>query len=130
MIGGLSLQGMVAMMTIQGGTSGDVFLSYIKNFLIPKMNPGDLVVMDNLGAHKDKRIIEAFQEAGIQIKYLPPYSPDKNPIEFAWSKIKSILRKIKARTREALDEALAWSMDQLTPSDLENWFKECGYQLS
>src|SRR5262245_8101232 len=86
MLGALSLDGLVALMTIAGGTSGDVFLAFVEHVLGPHLSAGDVVVLDKLGAHKDTRVVAAFAERGVEVKYLPPYSPDVNPIEYAWSK--------------------------------------------
>lgn len=129
MIGALTLDGLTAMMTVEGGTSGDVFVAYVKHVLLPELRPGDIVVMDNLGAHKDVRVRPLIESAGAFVKYLPPYSPDLNPIEMAWSKVKQFLRTAKARSREALETALRWAMDITTASDAEGWFNECGYPV-
>jgi transposase len=127
LLGALSKDGLVAVMTIDGGTSGDVFLSYVEAVLGPELRPGDLVVLDNLGAHKDARVVAAFAARGVEVKYLPPYSPDFNPIEYAWSKLKALLRKAKARTREALDDALDWIAAEILPGDVLAWAACCGY---
>lgn len=128
MVGALSLNGLVAMMTIEGGTSADVFLAFVKEILLPEIKPGYTVVLDNAGAHKDSEVLTAFAEAGVAVKFLPPYSPELNPIELTWAKVKDILRFIKARTRESLDEAIATAMDLVTPFDAEGWFRHCGYR--
>lgn len=127
LIGALTTDGLIAMMTIEGGTSGDVFVVYVEKVLLPELRPGDLVVMDNLGAHKDVRVKPLIESVGARVVYQPPYSPDLNPIELAWSKVKWWLRMAKARTREALDLAVAMVMDMVTPEDAVAWFRHCGY---
>lgn len=129
MIGALTLDGLTAMMTVEGGTSGDVFVAYVEHVLLPELRPGDIVVMDNLGAHKDVRVRPLIESVGAFVKYLPPYSPDLNPIEMAWSKVKQFLRTAKARSREGLDNALRWAMDITTEADAHGWFNECGYPV-
>jgi transposase len=127
MLGALSLDGLVALMTIEGGTSGDVFLAFVEDVLAPQLRAGDIVVLDNLGAHKDARVVAAFAARGVELRYLPAYSPDLNPIEYTWSKLKALLRKAKARTREALDDALDWITKEITPKDVLAWLICCGY---
>jgi transposase len=127
MIGALGLEGMVALMTIEGGTSGDVFLLFVQHFLGPKLKAGDWVFLDNLGAHRDKRVLAEFEKRGVRVKFTPPYSPDFNPIEYAWNKLKQWMRKAKARTREELDQILNWIPDQLTRNDILSWLACCGY---
>ena len=126
-IGALTLDGLEAVMTVQGGTSGDVFLAYVEQLLVPVLRPGDIVVLDNLGAHKDARVIKAIYEAGATMKFLPPYSPELNPIELAWSKIKGVLRTMKARCYDSLNLAIAAAMKIITPWDALAWFDHCGF---
>lgn len=126
-IGALSCRGIGAVMSIEGATDGAVFLAYIRQVLAPTLAPGDVVVMDNLSAHKVAGVREAVQAAGATILYLSPYSPDFSPIESCWSKIKAFLRAVKARTREALDEALTAALATVTPLDARHWFAHCGY---
>ncbi len=126
-LGSLSCQGLQAVMTIEGATDGAVFIAYVSQVLAPTLKPGDVVVMDNLGSHKVDGIRSAIEARGATLMYLPPYSPDYSPIEPCWSKLKTCLRAIKARTREALDEALAQVIDTVTASDAKGWFKHCGY---
>jgi len=128
MIGALSLDGLIAMMTIEGGTTGDVFVAFLEQVLLPELRSGDLVVMDNLGAHKDRRVREILARVGAQPVYLPPYSPEYNPIELAWAWIKAWLRDAKARTRDVLDNCLAWALDCLPVDSPRNWFRHCGYR--
>jgi transposase len=97
--------------------------------LVPTLVADDIVVMDNLSVHKVSGIREAIEAAGARLIYLPPYSPDYSPIESCWSKLKASLRKAKARTREALDEALKQAIDYITGSDAQGWFNLCGYAL-
>lgn len=126
-LGSLSCHGLEAVMTVEGATDGAVFIAYVSQVLAPTLKPGDVVVMDNLGSHKVDGIRSAIEARGATLMYLPPYSPDYSPIEPCWSKLKTCLRAIKARTREALDEALAQVIDTVTASDAKGWFKHCGY---
>lgn len=125
LIGALRVSGMVAPMTVEAATDGDVFLAYVEHFLCPALRPGDVVVMDNLSAHKVDGVRELVENAGAELLYLPPYSPDLNPIEKAWSKIKQILRAAKARTAEGLDQAIAEALQQITPDNARAWFRLC-----
>ena len=129
MLGALSCAGLEAMMTVNGATDADVFRVYIQEVLAPTLSEGDIVVMDNLSAHKVAGVREAVEARGAQLLYLPPYSPDLNPIERCWSKIKTALRAANARTREALDEAITLALATVTESDARAWFKHCGYVL-
>ena len=104
-----------------------MFRAYVSEVLAPTLKPGDVVVMDNLGAHKVDGIRAAIEASGAALIYLPPYSPDFSPIEPCWSKLKTCLRALKARTREALDSALAYAIDTVSASDARGWFGHCGY---
>jgi transposase len=126
-LGSLSCHGLEAVMTVEGSTDGAVFRAYVSQVLAPTLKPGDVVVMDNLGAHKVDGIRSAIEARGAALMYLPPYSPDYSPIEPCWSKLKTGLRAIKARTREALDEALSHVIETVTASDAKGWFSHCGY---
>jgi transposase len=126
-LGALNLRGLVATMTIQGGTDGDVFAAFLDEILGPHLKDGDLVVMDNAGAHKDPRVKMILAKFGAKPVYLPPYSPELNPIELAWSKLKSFLRTVKARTIHALNDAVGLGMKLITTDDATNWFRHCGY---
>lgn len=128
MIGALGLTGLRTMMTIEGATNAAVFDAFVTSFLIPSLKPGDVVVLDNVGAHQPRYISERIEDAGASVLFLPPYSPDLNPIEECWSKVKALLRRAKARSREALDVAIATAMDLVTPSDVAGWFGHSGYQ--
>ena len=127
--GALSLQGLDAVMTVDGATDGQVFRAYVQQVLGPTLVAGDIVIMDNLGAHKVAGIREAIEERGAQVQYLPPYSPDLSPIEPCWSKIKTALRKAKARTREVLEQALVQVLSTVTAIDARHWFTHCGYPI-
>jgi transposase len=122
-LGAMSTCGMIAAMTIEEPTDADIFLAYLDHVLCPKLTPGDVVVMDNLPAHKVKGVHERIEAAGAELLYLPPYSPDLNPIEKAWSKLKLLLRSAKVRTREALDQAISELLPQLTQQNAEAWFR-------
>lgn len=126
-IGAMTLDGLEAVMTVEGGTSGDVFLAYVQQVLIPVLRPDDIVVLDNLGAHKDQRAIKAIYEAGASVKFLPPYSPDLNPIELAWAKMKGLLKSLKARCYDTLNQAIAEAMKLVTWWDALSWFDHCGF---
>ena len=129
-LGALSLEGLLAPMTTQAATDTDVFLAYLDQVLIPelvKKKPGALVIMDNLKPHKVADVRTKLEAAGLKLLYLPPYSPDFSPIEPAWSKIKTLLRKVAARTLEALEEALLPALDAITPQDAAGFFAHCGY---
>lgn len=129
MLASLSLAGVSAAMTINGAVDAIVFKVYVEQVLGPTLNAGDVVVMDNLPAHKVAGIKELIESRGAQLIYLPPYSPDLNPIEKCWSKIKTYLRKAKARTRAELDKALREALLLITEEDAAGWFKSCGYAI-
>jgi transposase len=129
MLGALSVRGLQAVMTVDGATDADVFRTYVKQVLGPTLTPGDVVVMDNLQAHKAVGVQQAIARRGARLLYLPPYSPDLSPIEPCWSKVKTTLRKVKARTRAVLDAAIAEAMVTVSPTDAWGWFKHCGYPL-
>jgi|SRR5215210_7494256 len=116
-------------MAVEGSTKAFVFEAYVEHFLAPSLKEGQIVVMDNLGAHKTDRVKELIEERGCELWFLPAYSPDLNPIEEAYSKVKSHLRKTAARRREALEEAIAEALSAITPQDAAGWFAHCGYEL-
>ncbi len=122
-LGALSTRGMIATMTIEEATDADIFLAYLDCVLCPTLRSGDVVVMDNLSAHKVKGVRERIEAAGASLIYLPPYSPDMNPIEKAWSKLKTLLRAAKARSKEALDQAIAELLPLITTEDAKAWFR-------
>jgi transposase len=130
MMAALSLHGIEAVMTIEGATDAEVFHAYAEQVLVPTLRPGDIVVWDNLSAHKMTTIREVIEGRGAQLLYLPPYSPDLAPIEQAWSKIKTFLRAAKARTREALELAIQQALTTITAADAHGWFTYCGYTVS
>ena len=123
----LTIRGLQAPMTIPEPTDGDIFLAYVEQVLCPRLQPGQVVIMDNLSAHKVAGVRERIEAVGAQLLYLPPYSPDLNPIEQAWSKLKQILRSLKARTAEALESAVAEALAAITAENAIAWFAHCGY---
>ena len=110
-----------------GALDGDMFREYVAQCLAPTLKPGDIVIMDNLSSHKVNGVIEPIIAAGATVRYLPPYSPDLNPIELMWSKIKAYLRKLKARTKDALQKALTEALDNISTDDVLAWFAEFRY---
>jgi len=129
MISSIRYDGSLAAMTIQGSTDAEVFRTYISMILCPTLGKDDIVIMDNLRAHKVAGIRELIEATGAILLYLPPYSPDLNPIEKMWSKIKSILRKMKARSKEEIRMAMTTAFKEITSSDAHGWFESCGYAL-
>ncbi len=125
--GALRLSGMTAPMVLDGAMNADAFRAYIEQVLVPTLTPGDIVIMDNLPAHKVVGIREAIEEAGAQLRYLPPYSPDFNPIEMAFSKLKAHLRAKAERTVEALWDAVGQVITLFEPTECANYFAACGY---
>jgi transposase len=122
-LGAMSTRGMVATMTVEAATDREIFLAYLDHCLCPKLQAGDVVVMDNLSSHKVEGVRERIEKCGAKLLYLPPYSPDLNPIEKAWSKLKLLLRSAKARTREALDQAISELLPRITAEDASAWFR-------
>jgi transposase len=125
----MTLRGVQAAMTIDAATDGDVFVAFIVQVLIPTLRLGQVVVMDNLAAHKVAAVCHFIEAAGCRVIYLPPYSPDFSPIEPMWSKVKQMLRSIAARTVDALQTAVGDVLSAVTPSDCQGYFKHCGYTL-
>ena len=123
------LDGEMAYTTFQGGTTGDKFLTYLKDVLIPTLRSGDIVVMDNLRTHHIQAVSELLHDAGADVLYLPPYSPDLNPIEKLWSKVKAILRKFRVRSLDALDDAICSALNGVSADDCAGWFRCAGYYL-
>lgn len=123
----ICLDGRLAFTTFQGGTTGDKFLTYLRDVLIPTLRPGDIVVMDNLRTHHIQAVSDLLRSAGAQVLYLPAYSPDLNPIEKLWSKVKAILRKLRIRSLDALDAAIRFALDQVSTDDCAGWFSCAGY---
>jgi transposase len=127
LIGGMSLDGLIAAFTIVGSVNTQVFLFYIQEILIPQLWTGAIVVMDNLPVHHASVVREAIEAAGAKVVFLPPYSPDLSPIELCWSKLKQLLRSAKARTQEALDQALTQIINECISADHAlDWFAHCG----
>ena len=129
MISSIRADGSTACMSIDSATDGEVFLAYVANVLVPALRPGDIVILDNLGAHKNAAVEATIRAAGATVEYLPAYSPDLNPIEKMWSKIKAVLRALKARTSRALNAAIRKAFRSVTPDDALSWFASCGYTL-
>lgn len=129
-LGALALNGLQAMMTIPAATSEAVFLAFIEQVLAPELRPGQVVVFDNLGAHKRPAVTAAIENAGCRVILLPPYSPEWNPIEPCWSKIKEFLRSRAARTRQALEAAVGDAMDVVSAQDARGWFQHSGYAVA
>ncbi len=125
----MSVEGMGPSLTVEGSTTSVVFEAYVEQVLAPTLKEGRVVVMDNLSAHKGERIKALIEERGCQLVYLPSYSPDLNPIEEAFSKIKGIVRKAEARTKEALVEAIGWALSAVTSEDARAFFEHCGYRM-
>lgn len=130
MIGALSRRGLEAPMTVEGATDGEVFSAYVKRVLCPTLKRGDIVVMDNLRAHKVSGIREAIAARGAKVLYVPPYSPDLSPIERCWSKLKTALRARGARTRRTLEHALKRALSTIPKADAVAWFAHCGYKVN
>ena len=130
LLGALSTAGVEALMSVNGATDSEVFLVFVREVLSPTLSEGDVVVWDNLGAHRSQAVREVIEAKGARLLFLPPYSPDMNPIERCWSKIKTFLRAAKARSREALDAAIKEALTTVTESDARAWFTHCGYTLN
>lgn len=125
-VGAIALDGVRAMMAYEGGTTREAFIRFTREALVPALKRGDVVVMDNLRAHYAHEVQDAIKKAGASVLYLPPYSPELNPIELTWSKLKAILRRIGARTLHALAGALPECCSAIRLSDLYGWFKHAG----
>ena len=117
-------------MTIESPTDSDVFLGYLEQVLCPRLRLGQVVVMDNLAAHKHPAVRQRIEQAGAKLLYLPPYSPDFNPIEPCWAKVKEFLRAAKTRAVDLLEQAVATAIAAVTPPNAIAWFRHCGYELS
>jgi len=126
-VGGLRLSGMTAPMVLDGPMNGPAFLAWVEQELAPTLSLGDIVVMDNLPAHKPAAVRTAIERCGAELRYLPPYSPDLNPIEMAYSKLKALLKKAAARTVATLWAAIADAIAQITRQDSLGYFKAAGY---
>lgn len=130
MIATKGIKGIQAAMMIEGSIDTVVFNEYCQQVLRPTLKSGDVIVLDNLGAHRASRIEEICTECSAQVIWLPPYSPDFSLIELMWSKVKTYLKKAKARTQEELEKAIAVALETVTISDCLNWFGHCGYQVT
>jgi transposase len=127
-VAGLRLGGLDAPMVIDGPMNGETFLAYVEQVLVPTLRPGDIVVMDNLGCHKSANVRHAIEAAGAELRFLPPYSPDFNPIENAFAKLKALLRKAAARTRDALWDEVGRLIELFAPEECGNYFIAAGYE--
>ena len=129
MICSMRLDGSTACMTIDGATDTEVFRAYVRQVLGPTLRPGDVVIMDNLSPHKSAETLSLIQQIGAAVLFLPAYSPDLNPTEKMWSKLKEILRSVEARSKPTLIEAIASALEPITVQDAINWFASCGYSF-
>ena len=129
LIAALGVEGMRCSTVVDGAVNGDVFEAFVEQVLVPDLRPGDVVIMDNLSSHKRQRIRELIKDADARLVFLPPYSPDLNPIELVFAKVKQLLRSMACRTRDALWKAMQSVLDQVTASDAINCYKHCGYTL-
>lgn len=128
MISSLRLDGSTACMVVDGATDKDVFGAYVQHILLPTLKAGDIVILDNLSAHKHTNAISMIESVGATTWFLPPYSPDLNPIEKMWSKVKQFLRSAKARTLDSLVKAIADALKMVSTQDASAWFMSCGYR--
>ncbi len=129
MISSIRLDGSTACMALEGTTDTESFRAYVGEVLVPTLRPGDIVVMDNLSPHKSDLTLALISQAGAQVLFLPAYSPDLNPIEKMWSKVKSLLRDAEARTPDDLVTAIGQALARITPKDALGWFTSCGYNF-
>ena len=128
LLASMSLEGMGPCLAVEGSTTREVFLAYLEHVLAPTLRAGQMVVMDNLSSHKGERVRELIESRGCELIYLPPYSPDFNPIEEAFAKLKALVRKAEARSREMLIEAMGWALEALTVRDAHSFFEHRGYR--
>ena len=126
-VAALRASGLTAPLVIDGAVNGDLFVASVRQVLAPTLRPGDIVVMDNLASHKRAGVRQALEAAGGVLRYLPPYSPDLNPIELAFAKLKALLRKAGRRTVEGLWHFLGEALDAFSPQECQNYFRHCGY---
>jgi len=129
-VAALRASGMTAPLVIDGAINGDLFVAYVEQVLVPTLQPGDVVIMDNLSSHKRVRVRQAIEAAGGHLLYLPPYSPDLNPIEQAFAKLKALLRKAQERTLEGLWTFLGRALDAFASAECQNYFRHCGYNAT
>lgn len=130
LVGAMTCQGILTSMEVEGAMDGDAFFVFLRDGLAPHLRAGDVVLMDNLSTHKSKRMVAVIQAHGAEVVFLPTYSPDFNPIEGAWSKLKSYLRKVAARTPKALHRALARGLARITARNARGWFRHAGYRTA
>jgi transposase len=123
----LRAEGLTAPVVVDGAINGKIFRAWVEQHLVPTLKPGDIVIMDNLSSHKVRGVREAIEVAGARLEYLPPYSPDLNPIEQVFSKLKTLLRKAKERTVTGLWDRIGNLLDQFKASECQNYFRHCGY---
>lgn len=128
LLASMTIDGMGPCVAVEGTTTSAVFEAYVEQVLVPTLRPGQAVVLDNLSSHKGGRVRELVEGRGCELLFLPPYSPDLNPIEEAFSKVKGLLRRAGARTREALIEAMGQALDAVTNRDARGFFEHCGYR--
>jgi transposase len=128
LLSSMTIEGMGPSLAVEGATNAKVFETYVERVLGPTLRRGQVVVMDNLSAHKGERVRELIEQRGCELLYLPSYSPDFNPIEEAFSKIKGLIRKVEARSREALLEAIGAAISAITNQDARGFFEHCGYR--
>jgi transposase len=129
MISSIRFDGSTACLILEGATDTEVFRTYVERVLVPTLQPGDIVVMDNLAPHKNPQTLALIEQAGAEALFLPAYSPDLNPIEKMWSKVKNRLRSLAARTAEELQKAIATALGEVTAKDAASWFASCGYSF-
>ena len=129
MIASIRFDGSTACMALEGATDTETFRAYVHQVLVPTLHSGDVVVMDNLSPHKNDQTLSLIEQAGAQVLFLPAYSPDLNPIEKMWSKVKSLLRSAEARTPDALVTAIGQALAKITAQDAFGWYTSCGYSF-
>lgn len=129
LIAALGIEGMRCSLVTDGAVNSDIFESFVRHVLLPELKPGDVVVMDNLSSHKGAAIRRLIEDAGAELEYLPPYSPDLNPIELVFSKVKQLLRSLACRTQQSLWRSMQSVLDAVTASDAENCYRHAGYTL-
>lgn len=129
-VGALRASGFIAPLCVDGAINGQVFTAWVKQHLVKELRPGDVVVMDNLSSHKVKGVVKAIESVGAEVRYLPPYSPDLNPIELAFSKFKRLLRDAARRTTEDLIQLCGTVLNLFTEPECRNYFKHCGYRYT
>lgn len=126
-IGAIALDGVRTTMTVEGGTTKEVFLRFVREHLVPTLRPGDVVVMDNLGAHHVREVRTIVEQAHASVLFLPPYSPEWNPIEVGWAKLKAIVRSFRVTTHRKLANVVRRAANAITCADIAGWFRHCGY---